>query len=54
MGLQSEPKSLKFNEQDVSDRSWSYDSSAKVLMVTELNSLTTKGAWNDQWSLEWN
>ena len=53
LGVQTEPKGMKFNQQDVESGHWAYDSSSKVLKVTDLKSFTSKGAWSETWKLEW-
>jgi hypothetical protein len=53
MGLQKQPQRLRFNNHDVGQDGWIYDSEAKVLRITELDSFTGMGAWNQIWNLAW-
>jgi alpha-glucosidase len=52
MGVSSQPRSVSFNGTKLSS-GWSYNSSSKVLAVTQLNSATRSGAWAAPWSLSW-
>lgn len=52
MGVSSRPRSVSFNRAKLGG-GWSYDSSSKILAVTQLNSATSSGAWAAPWSLSW-
>lgn len=52
MGVSCQPASVSFNGTKLSS-GWSYDSSSKVLAVTQLNGATGGGAWASPWSLSW-
>jgi alpha-glucosidase len=52
LGVSRQPGSVSFNGTKLSS-GWSYDSSSKVLAVTQLNSATGGGAWAAPWSLSW-
>ena len=53
MGLQNRPSQLKLNDHDVGSTDWEYDNDGKVLRVSGLGAITSDGAWNGTWTLEW-
>jgi alpha-glucosidase len=52
MGVESKPSKVTLNGADLSSK-MSYDSSAKVVKLTGLESATSKGAWASDWTLSW-
>ena len=52
MGVASQPSSVMLNGEKVSS-GVSYDGSSKVLSVKGLQSLTSGGAWAQDWTLSW-
>ncbi|KAJ5144321.1 hypothetical protein N7476_004870 [Penicillium atrosanguineum] len=53
LGVETTPSDVKFNDVKLGE-SWSYNSTNKVLTVTELNNATSTGAWSQDWILSWN
>lgn len=53
LGVSSEPGSVTFNGKSVPASSVQYNSTAKVLSVRDLHSLTADGALSKNWILEW-
>ena len=52
MGVASEPSSVSLNGETVSD-GVAYNGTSKVLSLKGLQSLTSSGAWADDWVLTW-
>lgn len=52
MGVSSAVSNVTLNGAAI-ESGWSYDSTSKVLAVTELNDLTCDGAWTNDWELRW-
>lgn len=52
LGVPQHVSSVTLNGQAVTD-GWSWDSATQVLSFTGLDSLTSDGAWNSAWELNW-
>ncbi|KAI9744603.1 MAG: hypothetical protein M1818_002132 [Claussenomyces sp. TS43310] len=52
LGVSTAPSDVLFNNASLSN-SWTYDNSSLVLAVTNLNSVTSSGAWSSDWVLSW-
>ncbi|KAL7620180.1 hypothetical protein AAE478_009173 [Parahypoxylon ruwenzoriense] len=53
LGAQSPVSRVELNGKEIHAETWSLQSSDSVLKITNLDSLTTGGAWNEEWTLSW-
>lgn len=53
LGVSGSVSNVALNGQTISS-GWSWDSATNVLSVTGLDSLTSSGAWDANWTLSWN
>jgi alpha-glucosidase len=52
MGVTAKPSSVSFAGSNLAN-GWSYNSTSKVLAVTQLDGYTKSGAWSAPWTLKW-
>lgn len=52
MGVSARPSTVSFAGSKLTN-GWSYDSTSKVLAVTQLDGFTKSGAWSAPWTLTW-
>ncbi|KAF9883779.1 hypothetical protein FE257_002809 [Aspergillus nanangensis] len=53
LGVAKKPSTVKFNGRTLAAESVSYNAKSRVLLVGGLQKLTGKGAWVEDWVLEW-
>ncbi|KAL4891029.1 glycosyl hydrolases family 31-domain-containing protein [Aspergillus ambiguus] len=53
LGVSKEPSSVKFNGRKIESKSVAFNATSNVLSVSGLQEMTEKGAWANDWVLEW-
>ncbi|KAL5356599.1 glycosyl hydrolases family 31-domain-containing protein [Aspergillus floccosus] len=53
LGVQHAPAKVRFNGRPVHHKSVNYNATSQVLRISDLQRWTKKGAWHDDWVLEW-
>ena len=53
MGVTSQPGPVMLNGASIPQKGVSYNSTSKVLHIAGLQSMTSSGAWTNDWVLSW-
>jgi alpha-glucosidase len=53
LGVKVAPASVQLNGKDLEQTTWDYQEASSVLAITQLNNLTSGGAWSSNWTLTW-